>query len=166
MIVRSFIPALLALCTTLPAAAASSPLVGDPAPDFTLRAVAGGNVRLSETRGQVVVLSFYGSECNPCRAQLAQLNGVYRTYLPAGLTVYGVSIDDDDDEARAFAQRAGVAFPMLLDPSKGVGREYSIVALPTIVIIDRGGVVRYVHREPKSTGEPVYVQQLRRLLDE
>ena len=160
------IPALLALCAAFAAWAADPPLIGREAPDFALRAMAGDNVRLSEARGQVVVLSFFGSRCNTCRAQLAQRDGDYRTYGPAGLVVYGVSIDDDEAGARSFAQGVRVGFPMLSDPAKAVGREYAIDRLPSLVILDRAGKVRYLHRDPKSRGEPAYVAQLRRLLDE
>ncbi|HNR92653.1 MAG TPA: TlpA disulfide reductase family protein [Dokdonella sp.] len=160
------VPAVLSLCAAFAASAADSPLVGREAPDFALRAMAGDNVRLSEARGQVVVLSFFGSRCNPCRAQLAELDAVYRTYGPAGLTVYGISIDDDAEKARQFSASVGVGFPMLADPQKAVGREYAIDRLPTVVIVDRAGKVRYVHRDPESRSEPVYVRELRRLLDE
>jgi peroxiredoxin len=160
------VPALLSLCAAFAVCAADSPLIGHEAPDFALRAMVGENVRLSEARGQVVVLSFYGSRCNPCRAQLAELDAVHRTYGPAGLTVYGISIDDDPQEAREFSTSVGVGFPMLADPQKTVGREYAVDRLPTIVIVDRAGRVRYVHRDPKSRSEPVYVRELRRLLDE
>lgn len=165
-LIERAVVALLSLCAAWAACAAEPPLIGREAPDFALRALAGANVRLSEARGQVVVLSFYGSRCNPCRAQLAELDDVHRTYAPAGLTVYGVSIDDDAADAREFAASLGVGFPMLADPDKAVGRAYAVDRLPTIVIVDRAGTVRYVHRDPASRGQPVYVNELRRLLDE
>ena len=160
------VPALLSLCAAFAVWAADSPLIGREAPDFALRAMAGDNMRLSEARGQVVLLSFFGSRCNTCRTQLAELDGVFRTYGPAGLVVYGVSIDDDATAVRSFATSVGVGFPLLADPGKVVGRDYSIDRLPTLVIVDRAGKVRYVHRDPKSRREPVYVRELRRLLDE
>ncbi|MBV6417678.1 MAG: Thiol-disulfide oxidoreductase ResA [Steroidobacteraceae bacterium] len=160
------VPALLSLCASLAVWAADSPLIGHEAPDFALRATAGDNVRLSEARGQVVVLSFYGSRCNTCRSHLAALDSLYRTYAPAGLAIYGVSIDDDTEAARRFAASLGVGFPMLADPAKAVGRAYAVDRLPTLVIVDREGKVRYVHRDPGSRGEPPYVGELRRLLDE
>ncbi|MGD9598534.1 MAG: peroxiredoxin family protein [Steroidobacteraceae bacterium] len=165
-LIHRAVPALLSLCAAFAAWADDSPLIGREAPDFALRAAAGDNVRLSEARGQVVVLTFYGSRCNTCRTHLAELDDLYRTYGPAGLAVYGVSIDDDAQGAHHFATSVGVGFPMLGDPEKSVGRAYEIDRLPTVVIVDRGGKVRYVHREPKSRGEPPYVRELRRLLDE
>ena len=70
-------------------------LLGQPAPDFALHASAGDNVRLSEHRGDVVVLSFWGSRCTPCRAQLAALDRSFLTYRSAGLPIYGIGVDDD-----------------------------------------------------------------------
>ncbi|MGE0583243.1 MAG: peroxiredoxin family protein [Steroidobacteraceae bacterium] len=159
------VPALLSLCAAFAAWAGDPALIGREAPDFALRAMAGDNVRLSEARGQVVVLAFFGSRCNTCRVQLAKLDELHRTYGPAGLVVYGVSIDDDATDAKDFAASVGVGFPMLADPGKSVGREYAIDRLPSLVFVDRAGKVRYVHRDPKPRGE-AYLGQLRRLLDE
>lgn len=158
--------AVLLLVVISPLRAAEYVHLGQEAPDFALRAMAGSNVRLSEYRGQVVVLSFWSSRCNPCRAQLDDLNTVYATYRPVGLQVLGIAVDDDTKASTEFAERAGVQFPMLADPAKVVARDYEIDALPMVVVIDRGGNVRYVHREPRSRGEPVYVRELRALLDE
>jgi peroxiredoxin len=150
------------------AAAAQQPyrLLGQAAPDFALRAVAGGNVRVSEHRGEVVVLSFWSSRCTPCRTQLASLNRSFATYRSAGLVMYGVGVDDDPNQALAFARSAAVGFPMLLDPEKGVARNYEVDNLPMTVLIDRGGNVRYVLRDYSAANETVYLQELRALLNE
>ena len=97
-------------------------LLGQGAPDFALHAIAGGNVRLSEHRGDVVVLSFWSSRCTPCRAQLAALNRILGTYRSAGLLVYGINVDDDQSRALAFAHSEAVTFALLLDPEKAVSR--------------------------------------------
>lgn len=158
--------AVLLLAVVTPLGAADYIHLRQEAPDFALRAIGGGNIRLSEYRGQVVVLSFWSSRCNPCRAQLDDLNTVYATYRPAGLQVLGIAVDDDVEASSEFAQGVSVQFPMLADPGKAVAREYAVDALPMVIVIDRGGNVRYVHREPKSRGEPIYVRELRALLDE
>jgi Peroxiredoxin len=148
------------------AAAADYPLLGAQAPDFALRAFEGANVRLSEHRGDVVVLSFWGSRCGPCRAQLEALERSYETYRSAGLTVFGISIDDDPERAREFARARSVSFPLLLDPGKSVGRMYRIDNLPMTLLIDRNGAVRYVHRDYGPRTDAQYLQQLRTLLNE
>ena len=141
-------------------------LLGQPAPDFALRAAAGGNVRLSEHRGEVVVLSFWSSRCTPCRAQLSALDRSLRTYASAGLSVYGVGVDDEPERARDFVHAAAVSFPMLLDPDKSVSRSYQVDNLPMTVLIDRNGTVRYVLRDYSQASQALYLQRLRALLNE
>ena len=136
------------------------------APDFTLHAVAGGNVRLSEHRGEVVVLSFWSSACDSCRRQLDALNRSLTTYRSAGLAVYGVGVDDVPDRALAYARGLAVAFPMLLDPNKAVGRAYQVDNLPMTVLIDRNGTVRNVLRDFSAKSDDTYLEELRVLLNE
>ena len=141
-------------------------LIGQAAPDFALRAAAGGNARLSEHRGEVVVLSFWSSRCAPCRTQLAALNRSLATYRSAGLAMYGIGVDDDPAQARDFARSASVSFALLLDPAKGVSRSYQVDNLPMTVLIDRGGTVRHVLRDYSPDSDRVYLRQLRALLNE
>ena len=141
-------------------------LLGQAAPDFALHAAAGDNVRLSEHRGEVVVLNFWGSRCTSCRAQLAALNRSFATYRSAGLSVYGVGVDDDPVQARDFARNARVDFALLLDPAKDVSRSYQVDNLPMTVLIDRSGTVRYVLRDYSDASSTLYLQQLRTLLNE
>jgi peroxiredoxin len=141
-------------------------LLGQAAPDFALHAAAGDNVRLSEHRGEVVVVSFWSSRCTSCRMQLAALNRSLATYRSAGLAIYGVGVDDDPVQSRDFARTAGVGFALLLDPAKAVSRSYQVDNLPMTVLIDRGGTVRYVLRDYSDASSTLYLQQLRTLLNE
>ena len=160
-----------ALGLTLAAAAglAAEPpyaLVGRAAPDFALHAAAGDNVRLSEHRGDVVVLSFWSSRCTSCRTQLAALNRSFATYRSAGLSIYGVGVDDDPVQSRDFARSARVDFALLLDPAKEVSRSYQVDNLPMTVLIDRNGTIRYVLRDYSDASSTLYLQRLRMLLNE
>jgi len=163
---------LCALGLTLVAAAtgfASEPpyaLLGQAAPDFALHAAAGDTVRLSEHRGDVVVLSFWSSRCTSCRTQLTALSRSFATYRSVGLTMYGVGVDDDPMQAREFARTARVEFALLLDPAKAVSRSYQVDNLPMTVLIDRNGTVRYVLRDYSDASSKLYLQQLRTLLNE
>jgi peroxiredoxin len=141
-------------------------LIGKAAPDFALRASAGDNVRLSEHRGEVVVLSFWSNRCTPCRTQLAALDRSFRTYRSARLVVYGVGVDDQPALALEFARSSGVSFPMLLDPAKNVSRNFEVDNLPMTVLIDRNGVIRHVLRDYSPASETLYLQELRALLNE
>ena len=155
----------IALLAVLQPSTADSTAVGQMAPDFTLPAVAGGNVRLSEHRGEVVLLTFWSSRCAVCAAQLAALGDLQSTYRSAGLVTLAVSVDDDMKSATQFAKSHPARFPLLLDRFKGVGRAYKIELLPTTVLIDRRGRVRYLLPDYHGTDNS-YVAQLRTLLDD
>jgi peroxiredoxin len=166
---RRFRVGLCAVAITLCAVAQADPayqLLGHEAPDFALHAIAGRNVRLSENRGDVIVLSFWGSSCTPCRAQLASLDRSLSTYRSAGLQVYGINVDDDQGRALSFAHGESVTFTLLLDPQKAVSRSYQVDNLPMTVLIDRSGIVRHVFRDYSTKSEELYLQQLRQLLNE
>ena len=159
--------AALALLATLPALAArfhAAP--GLPAPDFALRALAGPNVRLSEHIGQVVVVSFWGSGCDGCRAQLEALQQDFGRDRSRGLRVYGVEVSDDQAAALRFARGTHVTFPLLLDPAKAVARLYDVDNLPMTVLIDRDGKIRQVVRDFNETSRRACEDELRTLLAE
>ena len=141
-------------------------LLGQPAPDLVARGLTGQNVRLSEHRGEVVVVSFWSGACNTCRAQLEALDRIARTYGSAGLTVIGVNLDDNTPRAEKFARAQDVDFQLLVSTAKTTGREFGVDRLPMVMFLDRSGVLRVAHREFKSRDEAQYVRELRKLLDE
>jgi peroxiredoxin len=160
---------LMSLALTGAPSHAAGSIANGPAPDFALPALRGGNVRLSEYRGQVVVLTFWSSRCSSCAQQLSALSEQQETYGPAGLVTLAISVDSDLPRARTFATQllnAGqVSIPMLLDAERAVGRIYGIDRLPTTVLIDRSGRVRHLIRDYRRTDNS-YISQLRALLDD
>jgi peroxiredoxin len=147
-------------------AAEKHDLLGQPAPDLVARGLTGENVRLSEHRGEVVVVSFWSGACNTCRAQLEALDRISKTYASAGLTVIGVNLDDNPLRAEKFARAQNVNFQLLLATAKTTGRDFGVDRLPMLLFVDRAGVLRVAHREFRSRDEAVYVRELRTLLDE
>ena len=141
-------------------------LTGKRAPDFALRGTSGVNFRLSEYRGDVVALAFWGSRCGTCGEQLGALSRMVNTYQSAGLTTLAVNVDDDQAAAASFAAAHPVAFPMLLDPAKVVAKAYQVDNLPMLLLIDRSGAIRYVHRNYRSGSDAQYLNEIRVLLDE
>jgi len=158
------------LATLLLAAAAfgAQPyrLLGSTAPDFTLKATSGTNFRLAEYRGQVVVLAFWGSNCGQCGEQLAAVNRLVNTYQSAGLAALAVNVDDDVTAAARFAVAHPVGYPVLLDPQKQVARAYRVDNLPMLLLVDRGGTIRWAARDYKSDSDSGYQEQVKVLLDE
>jgi peroxiredoxin len=138
---------------------------GAAAPDFVLPSVQGGNIRLSEYRGQVVAITFWSSRCSVCGAQLADLADLQKTYSSAGLVTLAVSVDDDMVKAREFALSRKSVLPMLLDANRAVGRTYGIDRLPTTVLVDRSGRVQQWFRDYRRTDNS-YISRVRGLLDD
>jgi peroxiredoxin len=157
--------ALLTASAAAVAVAAAGSLIGHPAPDFALPAAVGSNVRLSEYRGQAVIISFWSSRCSVCATQLTLLDRLYSTYRSSGLIVLAVSVDDDPLHAEQYARAHAGGFPLLLDGAKSVSRAYAIDRLPSTVLIDRSGTVRYWHGDDRAD-DGSYITQIRALLDD
>ena len=160
----ALILACLALQPTL--AARPDPLVGRSAPDFVLKGLDGINRRLSEYRGQVVLVNFWARWAGLSRQEMPALEQIHDTYARAGLVVLGVSIDEDIEHAREFAAAARVTYPMLFDSGDATGSSYAIEKLPMTLLVDRGGIVRYTNVGFKRGDEKIYLEQIRELLRE
>lgn len=148
------------------AASAAAALTPGPAPDFTLRSVGGANLRLKEQRGQVVLLNFWATWCGPCREEMPHLNRLYEKYKASGFLLLGINVDDDVRNAEGTSNRLGLRFPVLLDTGKTVSRLYNLDTMPSTVLIDRDGRVRYVHLGYRGGYEETYDRQIRELLRE
>src|SRR5690606_11877130 len=130
---------------------AAGPVAGAAAPDFVLKSVAGSNIRLSEQRSDVVMLAFTASWCSECRPHDSHLAGLYQRYREAGLRLVAVSESEVRAGAECAAARLGAGLPVLMDPRGGPGRLYDVDKLPTLALIDRGGIVRDVLQgEPRD----------------
>lgn len=150
----------------LPTLAQASIAPSSPAPDFTLKTLEGPNLRLQEQRGKVVLLNFWATWCGPCREEMPQLNKLFEKYKPLGFTLLGVNVDEDSRNAAGVAAQLGVKFPVLLDSDKRVSKLYQLSTMPSTVMIDRDGRVRFLTRGYKSGTELEYDQQIRALLKE
>jgi peroxiredoxin len=134
------------------------------APDFTLRTMNGPNLRLAEQRGRVVMVNFWATWCGPCRQEMPQLDRLYQKYKSSGFVLLGVNVDEDVRKATDVAAKLGVTFPVLLDTDKAVSKLYDLSTMPSTVIIDRDGKVRYLHRGYLAGYEDNYDKQIRELL--
>jgi len=145
---------------------ASSGLEGQLAPDFALKSSTGENLRLSEYRGDVVMINFWATWCGPCRQEMPLLEELYARYKRVGFNLLGVNIDDDARRAMRMIDEMGVSFPVLFDSRKEVSKLYQVDAMPVTVLVDREGYVRYVHLGYKPGYEDKYLDQVRSLLRE
>ena len=154
------------LCIVLLAAKASAVGLREEAPDFTLESLEGSNLRLEEYRGQVVLINFWASWCGPCRQEMPVLDRLHHRYEDTGFAVLGVNVEGDSDSAREIVDKTNVTFPILLDAGQKVSELYSLEAMPSTVVVDRDGVVRYIHRGYKPGDEAKYVEVVKELIRE
>jgi peroxiredoxin len=123
-----------------------SPREGFLAPDFTLDLVGGGQVTLSELRGDVVLINLWTSWCPPCRAEMPALQKVYEANRERGFEILAINMTYQDSETAAveFVREHGLTFPILLDRMGAVGYQYQLRSLPTTFFMDRQGVIQQV----------------------
>ncbi len=148
------------------ASLASSGMEGQMAPDFVLKSSSGENLRLSEYRGDVVMINFWATWCGPCRQEMPLLDELYARYQRVGFNLLGVNIDDDSQRAMRMVDELGIRFPVLFDERKEVSELYNVEAMPATILVDREGIVRYVHHGFKPGYEDRYLDQIRSLLRE
>ncbi len=156
----------VAMSTALAVGTVTSAVAEDSAPDFTLKSRDGSNMRLSELRGQVVMINFWASWCGPCRQEMPLLDELYQQYEPLGFTLLGVNVEQDVADAERLLKDAPVSFPVLYDPDNSVTKAYDVVAMPSTILVDRDGNMRYVHHGYKPGYEDDYQTQIRELIRE
>ena len=148
------------------APSAEPSLVGKPAPDFVLKSNDGKNLRLSEYRGQVVLVNFWARWAGDSRQEMSALDRINSTYGRAGLVVLGVSVDEDARRAAEFAGSLKLGYPILFDTTTATGRDYLLQKMPMTILVDRSGVVRYANAGFRHGDDRVYLDQIRELLRE
>src|SRR6202047_5258385 len=157
---------ILGAVATAASFAAAPTLLGKDAPDFVLKARDGRNLRMSEFRGQVVLVNFWARWAGDSRQEMPALDRINTTYSRAGLVVLGVSVDEDWRRAREFAEGMKVGYPILFDTTPDIGRNYLLQKMPMTILVDRSGVVRYSSAGFKSGDELAYLDEIRELLRE
>jgi peroxiredoxin len=161
---RILAPALLLALLAGPLATATGPAA--VAPDFALPARDGGELRLSELKGQVVMINFWATWCGPCRQEMPLLEQIHSKYEPLGFTMLGVNVEPDSAAAQDWLKNVPVSFPILFDRKSEVSASFGVEAMPSSVLIDREGRVRHVHRGYKPGDEAVYTDLIRGLVKE
>lgn len=137
----------------LPAALVTSGLdvkaeEGALAPDFLLGRLDESELRLSDLRGEAVVLNFWATWCAPCRTEIPQFVDAYSRFRDQGLVVVGVNMQEGKGIVRPYAEDFGMDFPIVIDVDGEVGDAYRLLGLPVTYFIDREGVVRSVFTGP------------------
>lgn len=124
---------------------APHPLLGRPAPDISANGVMGGHVFLPSFRGQVVILAFFATWCEPCKYQLPELGKLPAAAGHHSVRVVAVSVDDDVTPVYPYVSSRNVRLPVIWDAGHRISNAYSPRTMPTTFIIDEQGIVRFVH---------------------
>jgi peroxiredoxin len=163
MLVRAVMMAALLGLVVSPA---HSSEVSGPAPDFTLKSNQGKNLKLSEYRGEVILLNFWASWCGPCRQEMPELEKLQARYQDYGFTILGVNVEEDASKADKVLKKTPVSFPILYDTSNKVSKAFDVRAMPSTVMIDRDGNMRYLHKGYVPGDEDEYAKWIKKLIRE
>jgi len=121
--------------------------VGAPMPDFNAKTLDGKTFDVKDQRGKVVLLNLWATWCGPCRAEIPELLALYGKHASKGLEIVGVSLDDSSAESsvRDFAKEQKITYPIALDPDGKLANDFRTSVIPTSVLVDRGGKIRWRH---------------------
>jgi thiol-disulfide isomerase/thioredoxin len=130
------------------AAPAAGPVVGQPAPDFTMRTLGGKTVTLADYRGRTLVINVWGSWCPPCRIETPDLVRAAKAMERDRVAFLGVDTTETPETVRAFVAAKGVPYPQIVTTSDApFAQDYAIRNYPTTIVIDPWGTVRAIHAD-------------------
>ena len=134
------------------------------APNFTLpRIDGGGAVELASFRGRAVVLNFWASWCIPCKEEAPRLEAAARKWAGRGVVVVGIDSQDFKGDARRFARRYGLTYPLVHDGPGKTRARYGVTGFPETFFIDRRGNIVGEHIQGPVSDEQLEENILRAL---
>jgi len=135
-----------------PTGRSAAPEVGRAQPDFLLERPGGGTIRLSDLQGRPIVLNFWASWCEPCRAEMPSLVRAYAEYRDDGLEIVAVDLQETNDKVLSFADEFGIEFPIVIDREGELTKIWRlggpIDGIPTSYFLDEAGVVQDITYGP------------------
>ncbi|WP_246943735.1 peroxiredoxin family protein [Bacillus pinisoli] len=117
---------------------------GNLAPDFTVKALDGTDIKLSDFRGKKVILNLWATWCPPCKAEMPHMEEFYKEQKSNNIVILAVNLttaEKNTEVVKEFAQDYKLTFPIGLDQSGEVGKTYQAITIPTSYIIDRNGII-------------------------
>lgn len=145
--IRSVPSPRLVILLMLLAAPVAALEAGDRAPDFAAPSLTGeGTVELSRHRGKVVYLDFWASWCAPCLKAIPEIEKLRAEFPADELQIIAVNLDTTKKKALRFLDKHPIGYPSASDPKGRLPERFGLETMPTSYLIDRDGVIRYVHR--------------------
>lgn len=165
---RGAVVLVLGLLTTVDASASDRALepFAFSGPAVVLSDLAGAEASTEALRGHVVLLHFFATWCEPCRPELASLNGLAAEKQGRGLKVLAVSVAEPKSRVERFFRANPVGFPVALDENRAAARAWGVGSLPSTIVLDRAGRPRLIARQDLDWGDAGVVRALEPLLAE
>jgi cytochrome c biogenesis protein CcmG/thiol:disulfide interchange protein DsbE len=154
----------LGLVLTLLAASAEALDSGAKMPEIGLKDLSGKPVSLASLAGKVVVIDFWATWCAPCKEELPVLQKLHKKYGSQGLAIVGISVDKDAGNLPEFLKKLAVTFPIVHDANHTVTGRYAPPRMPSSYIVDRKGIVKYVHGGFRADDAATFEKQIQELL--
>jgi cytochrome c biogenesis protein CcmG, thiol:disulfide interchange protein DsbE len=135
------------LLTPAPNTTVSDPLIGHPAPNFSLAMLRSNtgqtSLSLSNFKGKPIVLNLWASWCDPCKQEMPLLETTWKQMQAQGKNVVflGIDFQDSNSDATSFIQQYSITYPIVLDATGSVATKYGIASLPVTIFINRNGMV-------------------------
>jgi thiol-disulfide isomerase/thioredoxin len=166
MILRRLLSTCLTVAVLLALAVSAQALgPGSKAPAVELKDLSGKSFGWGALSGKVVLVDFWASWCAPCKEELPVLEALYKKYRGRGFEIVGINQDEDPANASKFLRRAPLSFPILHDAKRAAAGSYSPSKMPSSYLIDRRGLVRYVHAGFKAGDAADLEREINALLD-
>jgi cytochrome c biogenesis protein CcmG/thiol:disulfide interchange protein DsbE len=146
-------------CPARAGSVAVSLQVGNPVPSFQLTALDGSQIDLGTHQGNVVVINFFASWCDPCREEASDLEAAWQEYQGQGVQFIGIAYKDAESRAQAFLDEFGVTYPSAVEPGNRTARAYGLTGVPETFVVDGQGLLVHHYVGPVSQ------QQLSQVLD-
>lgn len=124
---------------------------GSTAPDFTLNALDGKQISLTDYRGKKVILNFWATWCPPCREEMPEMQRFYKEYEQQDVEILAVNLEYSEtkpEKIRDFVKEYDLSFPIPLDERNTIGKQFRAVSIPTSYFIDERGIIQKMHIGP------------------
>jgi cytochrome c biogenesis protein CcmG/thiol:disulfide interchange protein DsbE len=138
--------------------------IGEPAPDFRVTRLDGGEISLAGLRGHVVLVNLWASWCPPCLEEMPSLERLHQQLGGQGLMIVGVSADTEEPDIVSVVQKDALSFTIARDPDGKMANAYHATGYPESYLVDRGGVLREAFIGPVEFDAPETLARIRSVL--
>ncbi|MBI1279375.1 MAG: redoxin domain-containing protein [Anaerolineaceae bacterium] len=125
-----------------------APELNAVAPPFEAKTLAGNSIRLADLRGKVVLINFWATWCEPCKAEMPDLQAIYERYHGRGLRVLGVNLGEDRAEVQRWVTQLGLTFDIVMDDGQRIASLYQLRGQPSSYLVAQDGVITQIYYGP------------------